>query len=181
VLFRSALIRQLVTALDTPLPRYASGKPHVAPPASKMTGLYARFWTGVPFVQNGVPGFGLFAMNSAGRSRWEKWPDIISDDTFARLNFAPSERVGVSASYHWPMVEGFANLVRVRRRQNDGVTQIAARFPDLLVNDDKPRLSLAGQARRMIGDPLGFIVYGAVALAVKTPLFRSADGWVRGR
>lgn len=175
------LIRQLVDVLDTPAPRFASGQARIAPPQSRITRWYGRFWTSLPFVQTGVPGFGVFAMNTAGRARWGHWPDIISDDTYARLNFAPSERIGVAAVYYWPMVEGFANLVRVRRRQNHGVKEVATRFPTLLANDDKPRLTMIGLMRRALGDPLGFAAYVAVSLAVKTPLLRSADPWARGR
>ncbi len=181
VIVSPSLIRQLGQALETAAPRYASGRPCIAPPLSRFTKYYGRFWTKLPFVQTGVPGFGVFAVNAAGRAQWGHWPDIISDDTFARLNFTPSQRVGVDASYLWPMVEGFSNLVRVRRRQNQGVDEISARFPALGVNDDKPRLSVAGLLPRAFADPLGLSAYVAVALAVKTPLFRSGKAWARGR
>ncbi len=181
VVVSAELIRQLGEALGTDAPRYASGHPVIARGLSWFTRAYARFWQTLPFVQGGVPGFGVFAMNAAGRSRWGAWPDIISDDTYARLNFAASQRVGVEAPYTWPMVEGFANLVRVRRRQNLGVSEIASLFPALLANDDKARLSLAGLLRRALGDPMGFAAYVAVALTVKSPFLRSGDHWARGR
>ena len=175
------LIRQLAVALDRDEPGYASGRPDVVAAPSWLTGHYARFWASLPFAQTGVPGFGVFAMNAAGRARWGQWPDIISDDTFARLNFAPGERTRVGAAYRWPMVEGFANLVRVRRRQNDGVGEIATCFAPLLANDDKPRLTCAGLTRRVLRDPLGFATYLAVSLAVKSPFFRTDKPWARGR
>ncbi len=135
----------------------------------------------LPFVQTGVPGFGLFAMNSAGRARWQHWPDIIADDTFARLSFAPAERVRLAARYTWPMVEGFRNLTRVRRRQNAGVAELSATFPALQANDDKIAIS-PGQLLRLIWrDPIGFAAYALVSLAVKSPLFRSTQRWARGR
>ncbi|PCH72949.1 MAG: glycosyl transferase [Rhodobacteraceae bacterium] len=181
VMVGAELIRQLGEALGTDAPRYASGRPVIAPANSRFTRAYARFWQILPFVQGGVPGFGVFAMNAAGRSRWGAWPDIISDDTYARLNFAASERVGVDAPYTWPMVEGVANLVRVRRRQNMGVIEIASLFPVLLANDDKSRLSVLGLLRRALGDPMGFAAYVAVALTVKSPFLQSRDHWARGR
>uniref|UniRef100_A0AAN0MD34 Uncharacterized protein n=1 Tax=Yoonia rhodophyticola TaxID=3137370 RepID=A0AAN0MD34_9RHOB len=46
------------------------------------------------------------------------------------MNFTPAERVEVPATYIWPMVEGFGNLVRVRRRQDIGVAEIAQKYPD---------------------------------------------------
>ncbi len=181
VIVSPALIGQLLGVLDTAQAQYSSGQPVVAPARSWITCAYARFWARLPFVRQGVPGFGIFAMNAAGRARWGDWPDIISDDTFARLNFAPHERIGVAASYSWPMVEGFANLVRVRRRQNAGVAEIGERFPELLRNDDQRRVSGAGLLGRMVRDPIGFGIYAAVSLTVKAPLFRSDNRWARGR
>lgn len=178
------LLRQLVSTLSEPslsTPRYAGGSPRVSPPRSWITGHYARFWQKLPFLTDGVPGFGVFAMNAAGRARWGDWPAIISDDTFARLQFSAGERTAVPAGYDWPMVEGFARLVRVRRRQNQGVSEIAQRYPALMQNDDKHSLTAGQIARLALADPVGFAVYALVALAVKTPLFATRSTWARGR
>ena len=173
------LVAQIADALATDAPRYASGRPRVTVADQALTRLYTRFWLTTPFVSQGVPGFGIFAMNRAGRGRWGDWPDIISDDTFARLNFAPSERVAVPAAYDWPMIEGFAPLVRVRRRQNVGVAEIASRFPALLANADAPEA--APLWRRALRDPLAFATYCAVRLAVRLPVLRNSSRWARGR
>lgn len=176
-----ALLGQIATALDTAEPRYATGTPHVAAARTPLTRAYARFWQRLPFVAHGAPGFGLFAVNAAGRNRWGSFPDIISDDTFVRLSFAPEERLRLPAEYSWPMVEGFTNLVRVRRRQDDGVFEIGRRFPHLLVNDGTPGLGAAGLLRCALRDPAGFAAYAAVKLVVRTPFARSRQHWVRGR
>ncbi|MEL0435764.1 glycosyltransferase family 2 protein [Phycobacter sp. K97] len=181
VIVSPALLGQLATALSGGAPRYASGAPRVSPARSLVTRAYGRFWSRLPFVCEGVPGFGVFAMTRAGRDRWQNWPDIISDDTFARLSFTPSERVPVPATYHWPMVEGFTNLVRVRRRQNAGVDEIAAAFPHLMSNDDNRSIGPLGVLRLGVRDPLGFGTYALVSLVVKTPLFKSRSRWARGR
>lgn len=181
VIVSPPLIAQIVAALDVGAPRYASGQPRLAPARSPVTAAYGRFWVTLPFVTTGVPGFGLFAVNAAGRARWNAFPNIISDDTFVRLQFKPSERVRVGASYSWPMVEGFRNLVRVRRRQNDGVDEIAAKAPRLLANDDKVRIGLGGVLLRALRDPLGFVTYAAVSLAVRSNYARSSSSWARGR
>jgi len=175
------LLPQIADALcRTPEPRYASGSPRVSPARSWVTRAYARVWQELPFLKADAPGFGLFAMSRAGRARWGDWPAIISDDTFARLHFAPQERIPLSGCYHWPMVEGFRNLVRVRRRQDQGVAEISARYPALMANDDTPRLTRAGLVRLALRHPLGLAVYIAVALAVRSPFARQS-GWVRGR
>ncbi|MGX9356405.1 glycosyltransferase [Roseobacteraceae bacterium S113] len=178
VLVTPALLAQLVETLSVPEARYASGQLRLAPARSFATRAYARIYAKVPFVTQGVPGAGLFAMNAAGRARWGDWPEIISDDTFARLNFAVSERHGVPATYQWPLVEGWAALVKVRGRQNRGVDEIAARFPALIGNDDDRPFPMSRKLALALRDPLGFAVYAGVALATKV---KSGDGWERGR
>lgn len=174
------LVAQLADALDTDAPRYVSGQAVVAPALSWITRAYARFWQTLPFVTEGVPGFGLFAVNAAGRARWEAFPDIISDDTYVRLQFAPQERIKVNAQYSWPMIEGFAPLVKVRRRQNLGVAEVKEKFPALLGNNDPEPTDAPPIWLRLLRDPVGFMVYGAVAVATKLPQ-RGGERWARGR
>lgn len=170
---------RLVVALDRPEPRYASARPRIARARSAVTRAYARFWRELPFAQSPAPGFGLFAVNAAGRARWGEYPKLISDDTFVRLLFRPEERIEVAGSYEWPMVEGFGALVRVRRRQDAGVTEIARLHPELILNEGKPRLGKGALLRMALRDPVGFGCYAAVSLAVRA---KASDGqWARGR
>jgi len=175
-----ALIGQIATALNTREPRYASGRPRVTSNGGALIQAYTRFWQTTPFMVHGVPGFGVFAMNRAGRARWNAWPDIISDDTFARLNFTPDERISVSAPYDWPMIDSFGALVQVRRRQNVGVAEVADQFPQLMGNDDQHDAAKPTW-QRALRDPWAFAVYCAVRLAVKSPFWRNSNRWARGR
>ena len=180
VLVSPPLLAQLAEALAEDAPRYASGMPQVTTSGDWVTRHYTRFWQTTGFMTHGVPGFGVFAMNRTGRARWGDWPDIISDDTFARLNFRPEERIAVPAPYAWPMIEGFAPLVRVRRRQDIGVAEVEQLFPDLMRNDDAHD-QMRPFWRRALADPLGALVFVAVRLTICAPVFRSANRWVRGR
>jgi glycosyltransferase involved in cell wall biosynthesis len=174
------LLAQIAKALtQAPGAAYASGRPRLPPAASVISRAYGRFWMSLPFAQSPAPGFGLFAVNAAGRARWGQFPGIISDDTFVRLHFTPSERIEVQASYDWPMIEGFSNLARVRRRQDAGVREIAGRWPELLLREGKPPLGRAGLARLALRDPAGFLAYATVSLAVR--LGRQDNRWTRGR
>jgi len=176
VLCDADLIDQLVQALATDAPRYASGTFALQPAQTWVSRQYGRFWMELPFMKSGAVGAGLFAMNRAGRARWDAFPDIISDDTFVRLMFTPEERIEVPARYHWPLVEGFWRLVRVRRRQNAGVKELEKLYPDILQNEAKPKTSIAKLARRL---PVPFAIYAAVQLAVK--LTGHDTTWTRGR
>lgn len=174
------VLMQIHAALNSDAARYASGKLHIMAPDSWASRAYRRIYRQVPFMAQGVPGCGLFAVNTAGRARWGEFPDIISDDTFVRLHFTPEERVAVDAPYDWPLVRGLRNLIRVRRRQDIGVTELRDRYPDLMRNEGKAPFPMRAKLAMALRDPVGFAVYSGVALAVRlTP--GTAVGWSRGR
>lgn len=174
------LLAQLAQVLDAAEARYASGSPRVGMAQDAFTRAYARFWQGLPFCTHGVPGFGVFAVNAAARARWGDFPDIISDDTFVRLSFAPHERHRVPATYTWLMIEGLGPLIRVRRRQDIGVAEVRERFPQLWGNHDPQPQDAVPLWRRALRDPAGFAAYALVALAVRLP-HKPQERWARGR
>jgi len=173
-----AMLAQLGQALDRPAPTYASGQLVVAPAQSWTTQRFADLWSRLPFMTTGVPGAGLFAVNAAGRKRWDAFPQIISDDGYVRLLFRPDERIKVQASYLWPMVEGFSALVRVRRRQDAGMAEIAQKFPALLDNDPKPPVP---HLQLFLAAPISYVVYVCVLMSVRLGMNTRAQGWDRGR
>lgn len=176
------LLAALAKVLDREDPVYASGTLKVAPAASWITRRYAQIWMRLPFMAETVPGAGLFAVNGPGRARWQEFPKIIADDGYVRLLFAPSERIAVAPHFLWPMVEGFATLVRVRLRQDDGVREIAETYPHLLKNEDKRPVTGADHRRLFLTAPLGYAVYTSVALAVRlSRVLGMRRGWSRGR
>ncbi len=172
------MMAALVVILGSVAPIYASGKVVISA-GGLVSRRYARIWARLPFMAQGVPGCGLFAVNGAARTRWGEFPQIISDDTYVRLLFAPEERHLVAPSYDWPIAEGFGALVKVRRRQDAGVAEIAAKYPEILMNDDKEGLGLKGIFRLALLDPLGFATYALVAVAVK--ILPAPKTWSRGR
>ena len=174
------LMAQLVAALDRPEPRYASGTLKVAPARSWVTRCFARVWSQLPFMTSNVQGAGLYAVNRAGRARWDSFPDIIADDGYVRLMFAPDERIKVDAAYHWPLVEGFSQLVKVRRRQDAGVHELSMRFPDIMRNESKPPMTWRDHLRLFAKMPVSYAVYVSVLLVVKAG-GQDETAWVRGR
>lgn len=190
----ATLMAELVAALGPQRALYGAGTPQIPPPISAVSRAYARFWQKLPFNRSSAAGYGLFAVNAAGRARWGEFPAIISDDTWVRLQFSPYERIQVAACYDWPMIEGYSPLVRVRRRQNAGVDEIARLWPDLMQREAKAPLATAALARMALADPSGFLAYGAVIAGVRAGWGRqrrghrsgeasrsAADDWTRGR
>jgi glycosyltransferase involved in cell wall biosynthesis len=188
------LMAEIVAALAPQQALYAAGTPQIPRPASAISRAYARFWQKLPFNRSKAAGYGLFAVNAAGRARWDEFPNIISDDTWVRLQFWPDERIQVKACYDWPMIEGYSPLVRVRRRQNAGVDEIARLWPELMQREAKIALPAAGLARLALTDPTGFLAYGAIIAGVRSGWggrrrdSRTEDGskttaadWARGR
>lgn len=178
VVMSPPLLDELAQTLDRPEPTYASGTLVVSPAESCITRAYGRVWVRLPFMTEGVPGAGLFAVNASGRARWEEFPEIISDDTFVRLQFTPDERLLAPAPYSWPLVEGFSSLVRVRRRQDAGVAELDRLYPGILDREGKAPLTPGYLTRLALTDPIGLAVYITVSLAVRA---KRGNDWSRGR
>ncbi len=175
------LLAQTVEALAHREPLYVAGRLRVARAKSWVTRRYADLWTRLPFMRPGsAPGAGFFAVNPAGRARWGAFPAIISDDSFVRWQFAPSERLELPAGYDWPMVEGFAGLVRVRRRQDAGMRELLRLHPDLAANEGKAGMTRADHLRLLAAAPVSYAVYVVVSLAVRAG-GRDGAEWARGR
>ena len=135
---------------------------------SRLVRAYYAIWTRLPYHASGMIGSGVYAMSEAGRSRFDVFPDIISDDGFARLQFGPEERTsveGATFTIRAPMT--LASVVRIKTRSQKGAVQLLRRYPELARNDVRDyRGSLAGILR----DPrqwLNCCVYLYVILVTK--------------
>jgi glycosyltransferase involved in cell wall biosynthesis len=90
------------------------------------------FWKALPFVREGMIAAGAYGMNEAGRARFGRFPDVIADDGFCRLQFAPNERVEVADAISHVMAPArFSDLVKIRSRSRLGRYQLQTRFPEL--------------------------------------------------
>ncbi len=99
---------------------------------------YYAIWTRLPYHTSGMIGSGVYAMSEAGRSRFGAFPDLISDDGFARLHFGPEERTsvdGTSFTIHSP--ETLAAIVRIKTRSQKGAVQLKRAYPELVRNDER--------------------------------------------
>lgn len=122
-----------------------------APPTSGVVGSYVRIWSQLPYVRDQVIGCGFYAVSPEGRQRWERFPDIISDDKFVRLHFRPVEHeVATTAWFRVSFPERLSELVRVRGRWCRGNDEVDRAFPGLVRND---RTRWLGAARFLLGRP----------------------------
>lgn len=57
---------------------------------------HTRIWALSEYRRTGHVGSGVYAVSASGRTRWGRFPDVIADDRFVQLRFAPAERVTVA-------------------------------------------------------------------------------------
>ena len=135
-------IRRLAVALDhdgilaaAPVP-----KDLFLPGTSWAVRSYYRVWMALPYIQEGMMGAGVYAMNGRGRERFGPFPDIIADDGYVRLQFTPAERVEVRdavAVVKAPRELG--DLIRIKTRSRLGFYQLKQRFPELFRRETKSK------------------------------------------
>jgi glycosyltransferase involved in cell wall biosynthesis len=84
---------------------------------------YAR----TPYVTDGLVGLGLYGVSAAGRARWERFPDVTSDDLFVQRTFGEHERVVVAGHrFDVEVPRTLASLLAVRTRTAQGNAELAA-------------------------------------------------------
>lgn len=184
VVIGPGVLAELAALLAQDAPVYASATVTIPRSPSAVTRAYARIWTSLPFVRDGVPGIGLYAVNAAGRRRWGAFPAIYSDDRFVRLHFAPHERRKAAATYAWPLPDGLRNLVRVRRRWSEGNRELVRLYPQLLANDSERNnnlSNLSALAAAPASATVFLVIYAASELLVRTGRRRTGFHWRRGR
>jgi hypothetical protein len=94
----------------------------------------------LPFVRDGMMAAGVYAVSEAGRARFGRFPDIIADDGFCRLQFTPEERIEVAdAVSHVSAPSRFSDLVKIRTRSRLGVHQLQARYPELFAAERRAK------------------------------------------
>jgi hypothetical protein len=110
---------------------------------------YYDIWTRLPYHTSGMIGSGVYAVSERGRSRFDTFPDLISDDGFVRRQFAPDERTSVEdAQFTIRVPETLAAVIRIKTRSQKGAVQLERAFPELADNDERDyRGALAGIAR----------------------------------
>jgi glycosyltransferase involved in cell wall biosynthesis len=132
VILTGRAVRDVVTALAE------SGTLAGAPPIRvddsgrswAVRGFYA-VWDALPYFEDAPIGSGVYAMSETGRARFDRFPDVIADDLFARNLFRRSERrVPETEPFVVQAPYSLRALTRRRIRIYAGNLQIAA-HPEL--------------------------------------------------
>lgn len=122
----------------------------------------------LPWFREGIGNSGVYALSSQGRSRFNHFPDITTDDSYVRLQFRPDERITVQDTVSIVTAPAdLKSLVATRTRSHFSKWEIRAHCPDLVVNE-APRNGPV--LLRLSLDPRnwpGLAVYGYVKLAAR--------------
>lgn len=96
---------------------------------------YYTVWTRLPYFTQGVIGSGVYAFSRRGRARFERFPDIIADDEFARLQVSLSERyASPNSTFKITPPTTLGGIAKINTRVRAGMYELAAKFPHLLGN-----------------------------------------------
>lgn len=133
--------------------------------ASRSVAWFFRTWEGLQRARRETIGTGVYALNEAGRQRFERFPDVVGDDRFVHGLFHAGERRVVTPPVRvWPP-STLRELVEVRTRV--AVGNMTAGPDGGGASDRPPRRD---QARTLLGEPaaaFGLPLYVAVTLLIR--------------
>ncbi|MFO0725758.1 MAG: glycosyltransferase [Myxococcota bacterium] len=96
---------------------------------------FYRVWTSLPYFRENMIGSGVYAFSRKGRARFEHFPDVISDDEFARLNAAPHERKAVpTATFTIHPPRTLSGVLKINTRARAGNYELREKAPELQKN-----------------------------------------------
>lgn len=125
----TAALRRLADVLDeTAAPRAAAPTLEVdASASSAAVQHHTRIWALSDYRRSGHIGSGIYAVNTAGRRRWGRFPNVVADDRFVQMRFHRSERVTVpDATFRVMAPRDLPTLVRRGTRIELGNRQLPA-------------------------------------------------------
>ncbi|MEM6993245.1 MAG: glycosyltransferase family 2 protein [Myxococcota bacterium] len=104
---------------------------------SRLIRSFYTVWTSLPFFTEGLIGAGIYAFSEQGRARFDRFPDIIADDEFARLQAAPHERGNARrGTFTITPPTTLRGLLKIFTRARAGMYQLHQTFPELVDNDN---------------------------------------------
>ncbi len=88
---------------------------------------YYKVWVNLPYIKEGVIATCSYIITEEGRSRFEKFPDVINDDGFIRCNFWNREISNVpGAEIYIKAPKDIYSLIKIKTRARLGNMQLMA-------------------------------------------------------
>lgn len=79
----------------------------------------------LPSSREGIGGSGVYGLSEHGRRRFDRFPDLVSDDGFVRLRFAPTERATLADCHSLVYApRTLRDLVAIKTRSQLGTRQL---------------------------------------------------------
>lgn len=177
-------ISDLVAALTCPPIQFAVPALDIGVSKSRVVRSYLTVWSRMPYVRAGGSGGGVYAVSASGRARWDRYPAIYSDDSFARLHFSEVEIAVVSTAVGTVWFPDTAReMVAVRARVFQGVWELRREYPGLEAANSGNSLAavrqIASEPRLWIHAPAFFGVYVLGYLTARRRKRSGDDTWAR--
>jgi glycosyltransferase involved in cell wall biosynthesis len=119
----------------SPAPRFRIDR------SSLLVRMFYRAWMKMPFYNGSmIGGSGAYALSESGRSRFARFPEIISDDGYVRLHFSSEERHLVSDAVsvvHCP--RNLKSLLSMMTRVDAGGIELKRHEGDLIRENEETR------------------------------------------
>jgi glycosyltransferase involved in cell wall biosynthesis len=145
---------------------------------------YYREWTRRSYVTDRMIGSGVYALSEAGRARFDRFPDLISDDGFMLSLFSYDERATVpNCSFMiYPPLD-IRSLLKVKTRVEIGTYQLAARGihprqawrPGGITTTLRPDVDMNGAAEWVLYSLIRVVVRVAATYRLRT----GKTSWLR--
>jgi glycosyltransferase involved in cell wall biosynthesis len=180
VVLEPGAVAALVKALDVPHARLATPRRRLdLTGASPLVRLYYRTWQRLQEVRGDLLGCGVYAVNAAGRERWDRFPPGIADDYHVHTRFSAGERVLVAdaVSVVRPP-RTFASLISVRARVYAGNVEHAARH-GVMKRPEPRREALMRDPVALAGLPLYVLVTALAKRRARQRVAAGSTDWAR--
>jgi glycosyltransferase involved in cell wall biosynthesis len=129
---------------------------------------YYDIWTRLPYVSEGIIGSGVYALSESGRARFDRFPEITSDDGFVRLLFAPEERITVDGSHFLVTPpRSLRGILNIKTRSQKGCVELRHAYPALERNERRNYGRVLGEIARRPQLWPKLVLYGGVLLATR--------------
>jgi glycosyltransferase involved in cell wall biosynthesis len=93
---------------------------------------FYRVWTHLPYFTEALIGSGIYAFSREGRALFDRFPDIIADDEYARRLVPPHQRRAPhNGDFTISAPRTLGALININTRARAGTYQLEERFPEL--------------------------------------------------